>query len=69
MIELHSKELGYSGKWLKAAENSVADEMVLADPFFTPDAYINPKSYPTKIMFSAISLEALSVGAVGGSKL
>jgi hypothetical protein len=37
MIELQSKELGYSGKWLKAAENSVADEMVLADPFFTPD--------------------------------
>jgi hypothetical protein len=24
MIELQSKELGYSGKWLKAAENSVA---------------------------------------------
>jgi hypothetical protein len=41
MIELQSKELGYSGKWLKAAENSVADEMVLADPFFTPDAYLN----------------------------
>jgi hypothetical protein len=54
MIELQSKELGYSGKWLKAAENSVADEMVLADPFFTPDAYINPKSYPTKIMFSEV---------------
>jgi hypothetical protein len=31
MIELQSKELGYSGKWLKAAENSVADEMVLAE--------------------------------------
>jgi hypothetical protein len=44
--------LGYSGKWLKAAENSVADEMVLADPFFTPDAYLNPKSYPTKIINS-----------------
>jgi hypothetical protein len=47
--------LGYSGKWLKAAENSVADEMVLADPFFTPDAYLNPKSYPTKIMFSEVT--------------
>jgi hypothetical protein len=55
MIELQSKELGYSGKWLKAAENSVADEMVLADPFFTPDAYLNPKSYPTKIMFSEVT--------------
>jgi hypothetical protein len=48
--------LGYSGKWLKAAENSVADEMVLADPFFTPDAYLNPKSYPTKIMFSEVTI-------------
>jgi hypothetical protein len=46
----------YSGKWLKAAENSVADEMVLADPFFTPDAYLNPKSYPTN------SGEKLSLG-------
>jgi hypothetical protein len=55
MIELQSKELGYSGKWLKAAEGSVADEMVLADPFFTPDAYLNPKSYPTKIMFSEVT--------------
>jgi hypothetical protein len=30
-------------------------EMVLADPFFTPDAYLNPKSYPTKIMFSEVT--------------
>jgi hypothetical protein len=27
----------------------------LADPFFTPDAYLNPKSYPTKIMFSEVT--------------
>jgi hypothetical protein len=31
MIELQSKELGYSGKWLKVAENSVA---IIEPPFF-----------------------------------
>jgi hypothetical protein len=29
MIELQSKELGYSGKWLKAAEGSVRVETVV----------------------------------------
>ena len=52
MIELQSKELGFSGKWLKPAEDSIAGEIELADPFFTPDAYINPKSYPTRITFA-----------------
>ena len=55
LIELQSRDLGFTGKWLKAAEGSVADEMVLADPFFTPDAYLNPKSYPTKIVFSEVT--------------
>jgi hypothetical protein len=41
--------------WLRPIEGSVADELELADPFFTPDAYLNPKSYPTKIMFSEVT--------------
>jgi hypothetical protein len=41
--------------WLRPIEGSVADELELADPFFTPDAYLNPKSYPTKIVFSEVT--------------
>jgi hypothetical protein len=41
--------------WLRPIEGSVAEELELADPFFTPDAYLNPKSYPTKIMFSEVT--------------
>jgi hypothetical protein len=55
MIKLNQRQTGYAGMWLRPLEGSVANELELADPFFTPDAYLNPKSYPTKIMFSEVT--------------
>ena len=55
MIKLNQRQTGYAGMWLRPMENSIAGELELADPFFTPDAYLNPKSYSTKIMFSEVT--------------
>jgi hypothetical protein len=40
MIKLNQRQTGYAGMWLRPIEGSVADELELADPFFTPD--VNP---------------------------
>jgi hypothetical protein len=46
MIKLNQRQTGYAGMWLTPLKDSVANELELADPFFTPDAYLNPKSAP-----------------------
>jgi hypothetical protein len=40
MIKLNQRQTGYAGMWLRPIEGSVAEELELADPFFTPDAYL-----------------------------
>jgi hypothetical protein len=35
MIKLNQRQTGYAGMWLRPIEGSVADELELADPFFT----------------------------------
>jgi hypothetical protein len=57
MIELQSKELGYSGKWLKAAENSVADETEVKEPI-----EVIRQALPDSVVVVVTSLNIIFVG-------